>query len=269
MGLFTAPSKIERSQNMGSYFDLNDKVAIVTGGGRGIGRAIALGLAESGAKLVLAARSQDQLEKVAAEIKKKGGEAIVTPTDLMKGEQIDALVKNALDTFGKIDILVNNAARSFMVPLMDLREDGWDKIFDTNCKAVWLLSRAVAKIMGDQGGGRIINITTIGAVRGGAGMGIYHASKAALAMLTKCMAVEWAWFNINVNAVGPGLVKTDFSKPIWSNPDVEKMMTQRVPKGRLAEPEEVVPAVLFLCSEGADYITGETIYVDGGSLANY
>ena len=178
-------------------------------------------------------------------------------------------MQGTLDAFKKIDILVNNAARSFMVPLMDLREDGWDKIFDTNCKAVWLLSRAVAKRMGEQGGGRIINITTVGAVRGGAGMGIYHASKAALAMLTKCMAVEWAWFNINVNAVGPGLTKTDFSKPIWSNPDVEKMMTQRIPKGRLAESEEIVPAVLFLCSEGTDYITGETIYVDGGSLANY
>ena len=152
--------------------------------------------------------------------------------------------------------------------LLDLREDGYDKIFNVNVKAAFLLSRAVARDMMNHGGGKIVNITTVGAVRGGAGMGIYHASKAALNMLTKCMAVEWAMFNINVNAVGPGLTRTAFSEPIWSNPDVEKAITARVPKGRLAEPEDIVPAVLFLCSGEADFITGETIYVDGGTLAN-
>jgi NAD(P)-dependent dehydrogenase (short-subunit alcohol dehydrogenase family) len=187
----------------------------------------------------------------------------------MKSESIDALVQTAMESYGRVDILINNAARSFMRPLMELREDGWDKIFNVNCKAVFLLSRAVAKIMADQGKGKIVNITTVGAVRGGAGMGVYHASKAALTMLNKCMAVEWAPMNINVNAVGPGLAKTAFSQPIWSNPEIEQMMAGRIPKGRLAEPEEVVGAVLFLCSEDADYIVGESIYVDGGSLANY
>ena len=151
---------------------------------------------------------------------------------------------------------------------MELREDGWDKIFNTNCKGAFLLSRAVAKVMMEQGGGRIINITTVGAVRGGAGMGVYHASKAALSMLTKCMAVEWAPYNINVNAVGPGLTKTAFSQPIWANPEVEKSIAARIPKGRLAEPEEIVGAVLFLCSEDSSFITGQSIYVDGGTLAN-
>jgi NAD(P)-dependent dehydrogenase (short-subunit alcohol dehydrogenase family) len=155
-----------------------------------------------------------------------------------------------------------------MVPLMDLREDGWDKIFGTNCKAVFLLSRVAARIMAEKGGGRIINISTIGAVRGGAGMSAYHASKAALSMLTKCMAVEWAPMEINVNAVGPGLTRTAFSQPIWENPDVEKLFAAKIPKGRLAEPEEIVGAVLFLCSEDSGYITGETLYVDGGTLAN-
>jgi len=193
----------------------------------------------------------------------------VVATDLMKSESIEALVETAVESYGRVDILINNAARSFMRPLMELREDGWDKIFNVNCKAVFLLSRAVAKIMADQGGGKVVNITTVGAVRGGAGMGVYHASKAALSMLNKCMAVEWAPLNINVNAVGPGLTKTAFSQPIWSNPEIEQMMAGRIPKGRLAEPEEVVGAVLFLCSEDAGYITGETIFVDGGSLANY
>ena len=253
---------------MAGNYDLSGKVAIVTGGGRGIGRAIALGLADCGAKSVLASRTQGELEKVVGEIKGNGGEATPVVTDLMVSEQIDALIEATMKTYGRVDILINNAARSFLRPLMDLREDGWDKIFDVNCKAVFLLSRAVAKIMGEQGGGRIINITTVGAVRGGAGMGVYHASKAALNMLTKCMAVEWAPLNVNVNAVGPGLTKTAFSQPIWSNPSLEQMITTRVPKGRLAEPEEIVGAVLFLCSEDSSFITGESIYVDGGTLAN-
>lgn len=253
---------------MARNYDLSGKIAIVTGGGRGIGKAIALGLAESGAKLVLASRTQEELEKMASEIKGNGGEATPVVTDLMESEQINALVEASMKTYGRIDILINNAARSFLRPLMDLREDGWDKIFDVNCKAAFLLSRAVAKIMGEQGGGRIVNITTVGAVRGGAGMGVYHASKAALSMLTKCMAVEWAPLNVNVNAVGPGLTKTAFSQPIWSNPSLEQMIVTKIPKGRLAEPEEIVGAVLFLCSEDSSFITGESIYVDGGTLAN-
>ncbi|MGD8985351.1 MAG: SDR family oxidoreductase [Desulfobacteraceae bacterium] len=253
---------------MAGNYDLSGKVAIVTGGGRGIGRAIALGLAECGAKLVLAARTKEELVKVVSEIKGNGGEAVPIVTDLMVSDQINALVQATMESYDRVDILVNNAARSFLRPLMDLREDGWDKIFDVNCKAAFLLSRAVAKIMGKQGGGKIINITTVGAVRGGAGMGVYHASKAALNMLTKCMAVEWAPLNVNVNAVGPGLTKTAFSQPIWSNPSLEQMITTRVPKGRLAEPEEIVGAVLFLCSEDSSFITGESIYVDGGTLAN-
>lgn len=253
---------------MARNYDLHGKVAIVTGGGRGIGKSIALGLAECGAKIVVASRSNEELETVAKEIKERGGEAIAVVTDLMVSDQIPALVDATIEAFQRVDILVNNAARSFMRPLMELREDGYDKIFTVNVKAAFLLSRAVATIMMEQGGGKIVNITTVGAVRGGAGMGIYHASKAALNMLTKCMAVEWAPFNINVNAVGPGLTKTPFSQPIWSNPEVEKTITSRIPKGRLAEPEDIVGAVLFLCSEDSLFITGESIYVDGGTLAS-
>ncbi len=253
---------------MARNYDLHGKVAIVTGGGRGIGKSIALGLAECGAKVVLTSRTKEELEGVVNEIKERGGEAIAVVADLMITDQIPALVDATIEAFQRVDILVNNAARSFLRPLMELREDGYDKIFTVNVKAAFLLSRAVATIMMEQGGGKIVNITTVGAVRGGAGMGIYHASKAALNMLTKCMAVEWAPFNINVNAVGPGLTKTPFSQPIWSNPEVEKTITSRIPKGRLAEPEDIVGAVLFLCSEDSLFITGETIYVDGGTLAS-
>jgi len=253
---------------MSIKYDLNGKVAIVTGGGRGIGKSITMGLAECGVKVVVASRTQEELDAVVNEIKGKGGEASAVVTDLTVNEQIDNLVKATIERYQNIDILVNNAARSFLRSLIELREDGWDKIFDTNCKGTFLLSRAVAKTMMEKGGGRIINITTVGAVRGGAGMGVYHASKAALSMLTKCMAVEWAPFNINVNAVGPGLTKTAFSQPIWSNPEVEQHLASRIPKGRLAEPEEIVGAVLFLCSEDSSFITGQSLYVDGGTLAN-
>lgn len=253
---------------MARQYDLAGKVAIVTGGGRGIGKVIALGLAGAGAKVVVASRTQAELETVASEIRAIGSEALTVVTDLMDTQQISNLVSTTKDQFGRVDILVNNSARSFMRSLLEIREDGYDKIFDVNVKAAFLLSREVAKLMMEQGGGRIINITTVGAVRGGSGMGLYHASKAALSMLTKCMAVEWAPYNINVNAVGPGLTKTAFSQPIWSNPDVEKGIASRIPKGRLAEPEEIVGAVLFLCTDDSGYITGTTIYVDGGSLAN-
>lgn len=252
---------------MGDRFDLAGKVAIVTGGGKGIGRAIALGLAESGAKVMIAARTQSEIEAVAAEIRAKGGEAASKVTDVTSSEQIEALVKATLETFGRIDILINNAARSFLRPLLELREDGFDKIFNTNVKGTFLLSRAVARVMKEQGGGKIVNITTVGAVRGGVMMGVYHASKAAVKMLTMCMAAEWAPYNISVNAVGPGLTRTHFSQPIWANPEVERQIVLRIPKGRLAEPEDIVGAVLFLCSESAGFITGQSIYVDGGTLA--
>ncbi|MGQ9655983.1 MAG: SDR family NAD(P)-dependent oxidoreductase [Thermodesulfobacteriota bacterium] len=253
---------------MSDRFDLAGRVAIVTGGGKGIGRAIALGLAGAGAKVVIAARTASEIESVAKEIRSQGGEARAHVTDVGVSDQVDALVAGSLDAFGRIDILINNAARSFLRALFDLREDGFDKIFDTNVKGTFLLSRAVAKVMKEQGGGRIVNITTVGAVRGGAGMGVYHASKAAVKMLTMCMAVEWAPYNILVNAVGPALTKTHFSRPLWANPEVEHQIAMRIPMGRLAEPEDIVGAVLFLCSDSAAFITGQSLYVDGGTLAN-
>jgi NAD(P)-dependent dehydrogenase (short-subunit alcohol dehydrogenase family) len=155
-----------------------------------------------------------------------------------------------------------------MRPLLDFREDAWDAVFATNCKGPFLMGRAVAKRMIDQGGGRIINITTAGAERATAAMGMapYHVSKAALKMLTMCMAAEWAQHNINVNAVGPGLTRTGFSKPIWDHPERAEGYLRGVPKGRVAEPEEIADAVLFLVSKAADFITGQSLYVDGGYL---
>lgn len=251
---------------MNATFDLSGKIAIVTGGGRGIGRAIALGLARAGASVVVTSRTQREIEAAVEEIQKSGGKALAVVTDLTVNDQLENLVQATVKEFGKIDILVNNAARSFLRSLMDLREDGWDKVFNTNVKAVWLLSRLVARKMMEQKSGRIINITTVGAEKAELGMAAYGCSKAALKMLTRCMAREWAQFGIQVNAVGPGLTKTDFSKPIWSNPEVAKHVSAAIPMGRLAEPEEIVGSVLFLASDAARFITGHSIYVDGGAL---
>lgn len=247
-------------------FNLQGKVAIVTGGGRGIGQAIAHGLADSGASVAIAARSATEIQEVAKAIQTKGGKAIAVPTDLTVNEQLEALVAKTLETFGRIDILVNNAARSFLRSLLELREDGWDKVFNTNVKAVWLLSRLVARQMIEQKGGRIINITTVGAEKPELGMAAYGCSKAALKMLTRCMAREWAPFGILVNAVGPTLTRTDFSRPLWSNPELAQHVTAGIPLGRIAEPEDIVGSVLFLASDAANFITGHTIYVDGGTL---
>jgi NAD(P)-dependent dehydrogenase (short-subunit alcohol dehydrogenase family) len=252
---------------MSTQFDLTGKTAIVTGAGKGIGRRIALGLANAGARVVLAARTEAELEAVADEIRSAGGEARAHVTDISLSDQVDALIGDTVEAFGGVDIVVNNAARSIMRSLLDLREDGFEKIFDTNVKGTFLVSRAAARVMIERGGGRIVNVTTIGAERGGSLIGVYHASKAAVKMLTMCMAAEWSPHNVLVNAVGPGLTRTEFSQPIWSNPEIEKAMTDRVPMGRIAEPEEIVGAVLFLCSEESGFITGQSLYVDGGALA--
>lgn len=256
-----------RSMRTGAQYDLTRKAAIVTGGGNGIGKAVALGLARAGSSLVVASRTETEIEAVAEEIRGAGGRALAVVMDLTSSGRIEDLVEAAMAEFARVDILVNNAATSYMAPLLEFKEKGWDRIFDTNCKGAFLLSRAVAKRMIDQGGGKIINITTVGAERGGVGMGIYHASKAALKMLTMCMAAEWAPHNINVNAVGPGLTRTEFSRPIWDHrARVEKYLSA-VPKARVAEPEEIVGAVVFLASDASNFITGQSIYVDGGYLA--
>ena len=190
---------------MSTTFNFAGKVAIVTGGGRGIGRAIALGLAKAGTSVVVASRTAEQVNAVAEEIRAAGGDALPMVTDLTDGSQLEQLAAETIKKYGRIDILVNNAARSFLRSLMDLREDGWDKVFDTNVKAVWLLSRAVARQMMEQKSGRIINITTVGAEKAELGMAAYGCSKAALKMLTRCMAREWAAFGIQVNCGGTGV----------------------------------------------------------------
>jgi NAD(P)-dependent dehydrogenase (short-subunit alcohol dehydrogenase family) len=250
----------------GVQCSLGGKISIVTGGGRGIGGAIARGLARMGSSVVVTSRTAAEIETVAGEIRELGGNARAIVADVTSARQVDDLVRATVQEFSRVDILVNNAGTSYLASLLDLEEGTWDRIFDVNCKGAFLLSRAVARRMIDQGGGRIINVTSVAAERGGAGMGAYHASKAALKMLTMCMAVEWAPHNINVNAVGPGLTRTGFSRPIWGDAGRAEEYLSAVPQGRVAEPDEIVGAVLFLASDLASFISGQSIYVDGGFL---
>jgi dehydrogenase/reductase SDR family protein 4 len=253
--------------HMGTDYRLTGRVAVVTGGGRGIGRAIGVTLAQAGADIAIADVDAEGANEAARLVEQEGRRALAVVADISRSDDAERVAEETVVTLGKIDILVNNAGRGYMRPLLDFPEDTWDTIFDTNCKGPFIFGRAVARKMIDQGGGKIINITTSGAERATIGMGPYLVSKAALRMLTMCMAAEWAQYNINVNAVGPGLTRTDFSKPIWDHPERAKAYFSGVPIGRVAEPEEIADAVLFLACDQSNFITGQSIYVDGGYLA--
>jgi len=246
---------------------LDNKVAIVTGGSRGIGRAIALLFAEAGAKVVVASRNVPDLEKVSDEIRGLGGEAMAVQANIALKADVDALVTKAVERFGTVDILVNNAAVNVMRPLLDLREDGWDKVMNVGLKGYFLCTQAAARVMVKQKSGNIISIVSDAAVKATPALGVYGIAKAGVVMMTQLFAVDLAPHNIRVNAIGPGMVKTGFSQPMWGNPDVRKMIEANIPLRRIAEPEEIASVVLFLASDASSYITGETVFADGGTLA--
>ena len=243
---------------------LRGKVALVTGASRGIGRAIALEMAHSGADLVIASRKLPDLEKVAAEIKATGGKALPVAAHIGRMEDIQALVSQAVKEFGRIDILVNDAATNpTMDPAINVSERIWDSIMNLNLKGLFFLSQAVARIMKEQGGGAIINIASVAGVKPDI-LPTYSISKAAVIMATKVMAKEWAPFGIRVNTLSPGNTKTHFSEALWGNPEILKHLLERTPIKRIAEPEEMAYTAVFLASDQAGYITGQNVLVDGG-----
>jgi NAD(P)-dependent dehydrogenase (short-subunit alcohol dehydrogenase family) len=248
---------------------LSGRVAVVTGGRRGIGKAIALALAQAGADVALGDRTVDdgQLEAAAAEIKKLGRRALALQVDITKKTEVDNFVQAVVAEFGAIDILVNNAAMNIRAPLLELGEDGWDKVIDTDLKGCFLCAQAVGRVMVEQRRGNIVNIASTAAKHPTPEMGAYCIAKAGVVMLTGVLAVELAQYNIRVNAVAPSMVKTKFSQPLWSDPATLKEIEAGIPLGRMAEPGDIVGSVLFLASDAAGYITGHTIVVDGGSGA--
>ncbi len=246
-------------------FSLKGKVALVTGGSRGIGRAIAIGLANAGADIALASRKLPDLEDVAKEVKATGRKSLAVAAHVGRMEEVNSLVEKVKDTFGKIDILVNNAATNpTMDQAIDVEERAWDSIMNLNLKGLYFLSQAVARVMKEKGGGKIINVASVAGITPDI-LCIYSISKAGVIMATKVMAQQWAQYNIRVNAIAPGLTKTRFSEALWGNQDILQGAMLGIPLRRVAEPDEMVGAVIFLASDASSYVTGQTVVVDGGA----
>jgi NAD(P)-dependent dehydrogenase (short-subunit alcohol dehydrogenase family) len=247
-----------------SKFSLAGKVALVTGGSRGIGRAIALTFAEAGANVAISARKLPELEEVAKEIKAKGRKALAIASHIAKLEDSKNLIAKVKSEFGRVDILVNNAGTNpYSGPLIDAEEWAWDVTMNVNLKGPFLLGQMAARIMREQGGGNIINTSSAAGLRA-SNLNIYSVTKAALIMLTQVMAREWGQYNIRVNAVAPGVIQTRLSEMLWKGPAGE-VAAQGTALGRLGVPDDVAGLALFLASDASSYITGEVILVDGGS----
>jgi 2-deoxy-D-gluconate 3-dehydrogenase len=249
-------------------FSLKGKSGIVTGAGSGIGKAIAKGVVQAGAEIVISGRNEERLEKVADELRAFGGPVVPIQLDISKMGEIKNLVDRALKKFGKIDFLFNNAGIIRRAPSEDFTEKDWDETADINLKGPFFLAQAVARVMISQKRkGKIINTSSLSAVQGGKRVPAYTASKGGLSQVTKSMANDWAKYNILVNALGPGWVKTELTEPLQQDRERYAEITNRIPLGRWADPEDLMGAAIFLASDASDYITGQTIFVDGGWLS--
>lgn len=244
-------------------FQLQGKVALVTGAGRNLGKAIALALAEAGADVAVTSRTRSEIEKTSDEIKGKGRKALAVVMDVTDFSQVEEGVQRIVKEFRRIDILVNNSAIRSHKSILEISEEEWRSVIDTNLTGVFLCCKAVGPVMIRQGGGRIINISSRSGVRGRANFAAYCASKGGLNQLNRALALEWAPHNILVNAVAPGMMNTD-SVP---KGEAREKRTAGVPLKRAAEVEEIVPLVLYLASDACTYTTGEIIMVDGGTSA--
>lgn len=246
-------------------FDLTHKVAIITGASRGIGQAIAEAYTRAGAALVLTSRKLENVGPVAEAIRAAGGRAIALAAHAGDQAAAEAVVQAALAEFGRVDILVNNAATNpHFGPLLTAEASHFDKIFEVNVKGYFFMIKAVAPTMQAQGGGKIINVASIAGINPGPWMGVYSVSKAAVIMLTKALAAELAPANIQVNAIAPGFIKTKFSAALWTNPALSAGIEKLTPAGRIAEPAELTGAALYLASDASSFTTGSVLVVDGG-----
>jgi NAD(P)-dependent dehydrogenase (short-subunit alcohol dehydrogenase family) len=249
-------------------FDLTGKVAIVTGASRGIGAVMARTVAAAGATVILASRRQESLDAVAAAIQDEGGTALAIAAHTGDDAAVRQLVARTVETFGGVDILVNNAATNpHFGPLLTAEESQWDKTFDVNVKGYMRMIKACVPAMRERGGGKIINVASIAGLRAQPGMGVYAVTKAGVLMLTQVLAEELAPDNIQVNAIAPGFIKTRFSQAIWDNPSVNQAVLKAIPQRRMADPEEVAGIALYLASPASSFTTGATFTVDGGQMA--
>lgn len=250
-------------------FALEGKVALITGAKRGIGKAIALAFADAGASVAVCSRVVDdgRLQEVADEIKRRGRDCLAIQADVTEKADVDGMMQKVIDTFGAIDILVNNAAVSISAPLMDTEEGDWDSIINVDLKGYFLCSQAAGKWMMRRKRGAIINISSRLGLKAAPFMGAYGVAKAGELMLTQVLALELAKANIRVNAIAPGIVRTEGSESVWGDPETLKRLASTIPLGRIAVSEDIIGAALFLASDASSYITGHTIVIDGGMQA--
>ncbi len=250
--------------------DLKNKVVVITGARRGMGRADALLFAQKGAKVVVSDVSQEDCQKVVDQIEKKGGQAIAVKCDVSKKEEVDNLFRKTIEKFGRVDVLVNNAGICEFKPFIDLTEEEWDRTLNINLKGYFLCSQAAAKEMAKQKSGVIVNIASVAMGQVGVGfLNIVHycASKGGIAAMTEAMALELAPYNIRVNAIAPGMIETPMLDPIKQDPKAMEGILARVPLNRMGKPEEIADLVVFLASDKSSYITGSIVVIDGGWLA--
>lgn len=252
---------------MKKQFNLENKVAIITGASKGIGEMIARSYAAHGAKVVVSSRKQEAVDAVAASITEAGGTAIGVACHVGKAEQLENLVKQTTEAYGGVDILVNNAATNPVFGnLSDTDPQVFDKIMNVNVKACMLLANLCHPSMVSRGGGSVINIASVEGLKPSFGLGVYSISKAALLMLTKSQAKEWGSQNIRSNSICPGLIQTKFSKAIWGNEHMLKSIEKHLPLGRMAQPNEITGLALYLASDASSYSTGGTFTADGGYM---
>lgn len=246
-------------------FQLDGKTAVVTGAGRGIGRALAIGLAEAGADVALLSRTEEDLKGTALAIEGLGRQALVLPTDVTDREQVHMAITNVKSKWGKIDILVNNAGMNIRSRALEVTDDEWQTIMDTNLKSAFMMSQEAGKVMKEQeSGGKIINIASVAgqvALRTGV---VYASTKAALMQMTKVLAMEWGQYGINVNAIGPWYFKTPLTEKLLSDEAYVNDILSVTPLKRIGELPELVGPAVFLSSDAGNYVTGQTLFVDGG-----
>ena len=249
---------------MSEKAELNGRTTIVTGAGRGLGRAIALEMARAGANVVVAARSHDQIAAVAKDIEATGARALAVPVDVGDATSVQNLVRTAVEEFGDLHVLVNNSGIYADIPILKTSDEDWDRVIGTNLRGTFLCSRAAGRHFVENRRGRVINIASNLGIIGRSGFAAYCASKAAIIQFTKVAALEWARFGVQVNAIAPGYFETELNAGLRSNEATAAKVVRRIPAQRMGRPEELAPLCVFLASDAAGFMTGETIVLDGG-----